>query len=473
MKNIVSRMLFCASFSFAALAAAQAPDTLEARLTPSSSGGLTSDQVATRARDSSFDAAAKTEALRAAHAKVEQALVAYYPKLTLSARYTRLSPITQPVISLGTSTGGTGGMTQPFSFPAPLDLTVLQATLDIPLTDYILRISQSYASASRNKRAAALDAEAARLKAAVDGRQYYYTWLRAKAAQLVEERALEQAKGHLEDARHSFDVGTASKADVLTTESQLATQELVLERAKNVTRLSEEQLRLAMNDTSGQPYAIGENLNTEVAPLPATETLAALRAEALDKRLEIRALDETAWSLRAQAKAARAGYLPRIDAIGDLIYANPNQRVFPQNPVFTGTWDVGVQFIWTPNDALNGAGLSSESEARAAQTEMQKEALKNSVRLDVMQAYQSVREYEIAVETTKRGLDAAEEGYRVRRELFRNGRSTSVELTDSQVQLTRASLDSINARANLRSALAVLAHAAGRDVPAAVAAQLR
>src|SRR6185369_12398208 len=120
------------------------------------------------ARDTNYDAAAKNDALKAADAKLEQALVAYYPKLTLSARYTRLSPITQPVLALGT----TGmGSTTPFSFPAPLDLTILQAGIDIPLTDYILRISQTYAAASGNKRAAALDAEAARLKAALDGRQ--------------------------------------------------------------------------------------------------------------------------------------------------------------------------------------------------------------------------------------------------------------------------------------------------------------
>ena len=105
-----------------------------------------------------------------------------------------------------------------------------------------------------------------------------------------------------------------------------------------------------------------------------------------------------------------------------------------------------MQLVWTPNDALNAEGASSESEARAAQTEMQKLALKNSVRLEVLQAYQAVREAEIALLTTKRGLDSAEEAYRVRRELFRNGRSTSVELSDSELLLIRASLASVNAR---------------------------
>ena len=104
---------------------------------------------------------------------------------------------------------------------------MLQAGLEIPLTDYILRVSQSYAAASRNKRAAALDAEASRVKAALDGRQYFLQRGSEPRRQLVvAERALDQTKGHLEDARHSFDVGTVSKADVLSVESQVASAEL-------------------------------------------------------------------------------------------------------------------------------------------------------------------------------------------------------------------------------------------------------
>ena len=199
------------------------------------------------------------------------------------------------------------------------------------------------------------------------------------------------------------------------------------------------------------------------------ENLAGLRAEALDKRLEVRALDETAWSLREQAKALKAGYYPRIDAFGDVVYAKPNPRILIPNREFKASWDVGLQLVWTPNDSFAAPGAVSEVEARAAQTDMQKAALRDSVKLEVMQAYQALREAEFAVQTTKRGLTASEEGYRVRRELFRNGRATSVELTDSEVELFRASLDSVNARADLRSARARLMHATGRDVPQSVA----
>ena len=53
----------------------------------------------------------------------------------------------------------------------------------------------------------------------------------------------------------------------------------------------------------------------------------------------------------------------------------------------------------------------------------------------------------------------------MRRELFRNGRATSVELTDAETELVRASLDVVNARVELRVARARLLHATGRDVP--------
>jgi outer membrane protein TolC len=448
------------------VAGAQSPESLNTLLAPATPGGLTSDTAATRVRETSNDAAGKAYALKAANAKLQQALTAYYPKLTLTARYTRLSPLPPLAFSSGPTTPGMA----PVVIPIPVNSTLFQAALTIPLTDYALRLSQSYAAASRNKRAATLDEQASRLKAALDGRQFYYAWLRAKAQVVVEERALEQSKGHLQDARHSFEVGTASKADVLTVESQLASQELSLERAQNVARLAEDQLRVAMHDVSEKPYAVGEDLNEDLPPLPGLQSLTALRAEALDKRLEIRALDETMWSLREQAKATRASYFPRVDAFGDLIMANPNPRVFTGTQVFTGTWDVGVQLVWTPNETLNAVGASSETEARASQTEMQKAALRDTVKIEVMQAYQALREAEDAVQTTKRALDAAEEGYRVRRELFRNGRATSVELTDSEVQLSRAGLEAVDARANLRFARASLAHAIGRDVPPALLA---
>jgi outer membrane protein len=451
--------------SAAAAAPPEAPDTLDARLAPSAGGGLTSEQVASRAQETSFDAAARRKALAVAEAKLEQATIAYFPRLQLLGNYTRISDIKQPTIDFG----GTGQMGT-FQFIIPLNRYLFQASLTIPISDYVLRLSQSYAAASRSQRAAELDQKASRLKAATDGKLAYYSWLRAKGQLAVAERALEQSKAHLEDARHAFEVGTSSQADVLRVESQLARAELVVAQAQNLADLNEDQIRTAMHDPTPGRYQVGEDLRSDVPPVAGLDNLEALRAEALDRRLEVRALDQTAWSLREQAKVARASYYPRVEAFGSAIYANPNPRIFLPTPVFRGSWEVGAQLIWAPNDAFNAGAQSAEAEARAAQTEMQKEVLRDSVKLEVIQAFNALREAEVAMQTTQRGLVSAEEGYRVRRELFRSGRATSVELTDAEVELFRAGLDAINARANLRSARASLLHAVGRDIPAVTAA---
>ena len=72
-----------------------------------------------------------------------------------------------------------------------------------------------------------------------------------------------------------------------------------------------------------------------------------------------------------------------------------------------------------------------------------------------------------SIEAAERGLASAEEALRVRRELFRNGKATSVDLVDAETAVTRARLQRIDAHVGLLVAQTRLDHATGRDVRAA------
>jgi outer membrane protein len=450
--SLVVLGLACVATSQIAMAAPQDQSPgVAAILPPSTPGGLTSDEVARRAQVTSPNALAQRQAIMAAEARLQEAVVGYYPRLTVTGRYTRVSE--QPAITFNQTT---------FGFPT--NQYLLQAGVTVPLSDYILRLSHQHAAASHSVRAAKLDEGAAQLQAAVNGRTAYYSWLRALAQVTVSRHALENARGHLKDANNSFEAGTASKADVLAVESQVANAELVLAQAENLARVNEEQIRVAMHDAGRESYVVGEDLGADVTSPLMSASLGALWSEALSRRLEIRSFDENASSAREQAKAAKAGYYPNLSAFGDIVTAKPNPRVFIPSDNFKTTWDFGAQITWTPNDAFVGSGQHAEATARAAQIEAQKAALIDSVKLEVMQAYQAMLEAQVAIQTSTRGLAAAEESYRVRRELFRNGRATSVELTDAEIGLRNASFISITARANLRAALAQLQHGVGRDI---------
>src|SRR5207249_1934308 len=157
----------------------------------------------------------------------------------------------------------------------------------------LLRIWPAHQAARAGREAAALNEEAARRKVASDARVLYYTWVRARLQAAVSEQALVQARGHVTDVKHALGAGTASPADVLRAESQLASAELLRERAQGLATLLEDRVSTAMHDPAGRCYEIGEDMQAEIAPVSGEGDPAALLAEALQHRPEIQALDRT------------------------------------------------------------------------------------------------------------------------------------------------------------------------------------
>ena len=93
-----------------------------------------------------------------------------------------------------------------------------------------------------------------------------------------------------------------------------------------------------------------------------------------------------------------------------------------------------------------------------------KNRLLDGVRLEIVAASNAVALAQKAIAVSADGLAAAEESYRVRKELLAAERATAVEIVDAETQLTQARFAAINARIDLRVALSQLRHATGQDV---------
>jgi outer membrane protein len=444
-------------------------------------GGLTAEQAGARAAATSWNAKASEQTLRGAAARVDEAWAAFLPRLSLLGKYTRLSNFASPsffntggenlvVTPVNGQVTGNGPLIGvPVSFPSffVLDNWLMQATITVPISDYFLSVDQKYTAATRSQEAARWDETSARATALSDGQVAYYTWLRNRGAVIVAVQALNDQKTHLRDARNQFDVGNASKADVLRAETAAASAELAVEQASNLSDLTEKQLRVAMHLPADEAMLPGEDLDAPVQPLQGN--LPQMTVEALGARPEVKSADANAASAREQASAARAGRWPTLSAFGDGILGDPNPRVIPPSNKFVATWDVGAQITWSPNDVLVAGGSVSDFESRAAAIEANKSTTRDGIEVEVQQDWQGVREADFAIDASKRELSSAEEAYRVARELFNNGRGTSTTLTDAETDLTRARLDLLNAKANARIARIRLDHALGRDVRAATA----
>jgi outer membrane protein TolC len=448
------------------------------------SGGLTANEVATRASASSDTIAAKNAELRAAAAAVDSAMYSFYPKLGLKASYTRLSPVTA---SLGSNTMvfGTGNGTlstdpatnlistrdaqgayhavsaQPLAFPIPKDSYSLGATLSVPLSDYVLRLSHSIDATKKNQESSELNLKAERQKVEGDARVAFYNWALAIGQVAVTEKSLERTRARLKDTQTSFTLGAATKADVLRMQSLTAGTEASLEAALSFKQLAEEQLAVIM-DTRPNEFVLGEDVlaDRSVVPLQSLEDLV---KEATANRYELKSMDKNVESMRSAETVIARGALPRVDGFADYTDANPNQRYLFVY-AWKQTWDVGLSASWNVNEVFTSNSSAHETAAKRQALEANRKAMAKGIRVEVATAYTDARRSAAELEAAKRAAEAAQAAYDTEVELFRVGKATTTELIDAEAELVNSLLRLISAHVGARVAETKIARATGRDM---------
>jgi outer membrane protein TolC len=455
-------------------------------------GGLTANDVAARAVVQSGTVESRRSEVVAARARVRQTFAQFLPRLTLSATYTRLSPV-----SSGLGGGALAGAANPgplLTGPCPpgmglpdgtecvVDITgqpagaaefaiealddnyALGAQLGIPLSDYLLTLGSATQTVKHGQRAAELGVEAEKLRVENDARQLYYGWLRAKAGVAIAESSLERIRARLKDAEAAFTLGVITRADLMRLQALEASMELMLKEADTMRATAEHQLATVMNQPLGTAYEVGEDLDAPVTNTVDGELVELVR-RAQSSRLDVQALEQASEALRHGTSASRAAAYPRLDAFADVTYANPNQRYFPPARQWDLTWAVGLRASWMVTDVLIQGAAADQLAAQRSGIEGNLRALRDGVRAMVTSAYLNRERANFALETSRRGLAAAEEAYRVATDLYQVGRATTTELIEAESDLLRARLAEVDARIGLRIAEHQLRHAIGADVP--------
>ena len=349
------------------------------------------------------------------------------------------------------------------SFPIPNNYYSLGASLGVPISDYVLRLSDTIDATKMNQESSELNLKAERQKVEGDARVAYFNWALSIGQVAVTEKSLERVRARLKDAQTSFTLGAATKADVLRLQALVAGTESGLVASQSFKQLAEQQLAVIM-DTQPQEYALGEDVLAERSPVP-LQRVESLVQEAQANRYELKALDRAADSMRKAEKVIRKGELPRIDGFADYSYANPNQRYLFVY-AWKQSWDVGLAATWNINEIFTNNSSGNEMVAKRQALEANRKALAKGIRMEVTSAYTDARRSAAALESAKRGAEAAQAAYDTEVELFKVGKATTTELIDAESELVNALLTLISAHVNIRIAETKLAQATGRDMHA-------
>lgn len=416
--------------------AAQPPTAGVAGQVPAPGRVLTMQEAVDIALEAQPQILARLNDYAAARFRVDQALAPLLPQLSGSWTATKSQSV-----FLGTTAAVP--VTRDFS-----DTSQARVALSQLLFDFGKSLATTEATA-RLADVALQDVELQRQLIALAVKEAYTNVLFARRLIRVSQQALERADLNLKSARGFFEVGTRPKSDVARAEVDAANARLDVIRARNAERLGLVALTTAMGLDVDTAFELEDNLVYEPRPLDRAE----VRAEALRQRPEYRQARLRVEAAEAGLKRAFRDFFPDVTGSGSYGGAQPE---------FNEVWDVTLSLTWSFFDGGNRIGRYREARASVEASRARVRAAELDIQREVEQALLSVAEAEERIQAAQAAVASAQENFRLAQGRFDAGVGTILELTDAQLELTRAQTTEAQALADYRIALYRLDRARGR-----------
>jgi outer membrane protein len=293
---------------------------------------------------------------------------------------------------------------------------------------------------------------AARATVITDVTSAYFNLILAQRTAVISDQAVDVGNQNLRTSQELFNAGTAAKADVLRQQVSLANAQVSAVRAHNSADLANATLANLLNINLGSSINPTQSLEIH----PPVYALTDLLQGAQTRRPEIAsAIDAVTIAERTVAEA-RAGTLPAINLQVSEASSKPNFVNVPQ-PQLSETLAV----VWKLFDGGLTHGKIVEATAEVDKAKINLQQLRNSVDLQVRQAYFDYVAAQAAVGAANSGQASAAESLRVTQLRYRSGIGTALDLSDALLTFTQTQVQYATALADESRALVELQRAAG------------
>ena len=258
--------------------------------------------------------------------------------------------------------------------------------------------------------------------------------------------------------------GIITATDVLRLQAQLAAAQRSVAEAESFVAITAEDLG-ARTALDPMELTLGEDVTAAFASDLERGATKVLVDEALGRRLELALLRASDATLREQIAVARTQYAPRLDLVGRVDTANPNQRLVPQQDAFNTTWAAGVSLSYDVRAAVGTRARIQSQRAQRRAVEAQVARLQRGVRMQVVQAVNGLRAARRAVELDRVALESAEAAYDQVAARYQAGAVGVVDLMEAESLRMEAELRSLESHIAVREQDLRLRHAMGEIVP--------
>ncbi|TDI86966.1 MAG: TolC family protein [Caldithrix sp.] len=291
-------------------------------------------------------------------------------------------------------------------------------------------------------------------------RRRYFELLKAMKLEEEFRLAVERSMEQLARTKSMFEIGSVAKIDVYRQEVTLGTDEINLINQRNIVEIAKGSLNIELGR---DPETLVHIADIEIDISLPEASLADAISTARENNPSLHQFEYDMDSSEYGMKAAKGRYYPALGF---------SATYSKQNEVFDRVYgDIGQNFqvslgMQVNLNIFNGFSDAAEVGRQSANYAIAKEnwlGTRRQTDLEVKQAYLNLSAFAQISEINKRNVRSAEEDFRLAQERYRVGAGTLLEVTDSQVSLTRARVqlvsakyDAMIARAQLEAAMGVV-----------------
>ena len=316
------------------------------------------------------------------------------------------------------------------------------------------RLSAQIEGAAETARATRLQYERARELTAHHTLRAYLNVQMAEQGLAIADDAVVAAAEHARTTAALVREGRIVTSDKLTAEVNLAAMESSRAQARSRVERARNQLRLAMGLPAAVGLAVTPSAAVQPAPPAALARLEDLETAALAARKDLAAARAMQAAAQASVEAARAAHLPQIDVI-----ATHNRFATSDASDYSNSV-MGVLAL----DLYSGGRPSAEIAAAAAeakQAQWQTQAQEQTVRNDVRDAVEVLREARERHAIASGNVERARETVRQVKVRYGQGRTILIDLLQAERAFVEARNEELGARFGLEAGYAALELALG------------
>jgi outer membrane protein len=290
----------------------------------------------------------------------------------------------------------------------------------------------------------------------------FYALDAADGAVIAAQQNLKLAETDFDAVHQRVDLGLATEPELLLARERVAQSRFDLANAQLMVHESEAQIAVVLGIPADPPVRI-TGLETQAPPPQLNQSVEALISEARRQRPDLAARVASLRAREAEVRQARAQFLPVVglstsygENLWDFSFLTPRaiQTGQPQYAaLLTLRWDLFTGFKRV-NDVHR-----AEDDREVARAELKSQEIDTIA--EMWRAYFELDSSRSKYSFAESLVAASQEAYDANLETYRQGLSTIVELLTAERDLANARYTLIQSKAQLLTAYAAIAYAAG------------